>query len=219
MSDADVIHGGVHNMILAQSRDSAAASRDMPSLMASMLREDGWRVLVRPKDGRRFEHRTIQDWVLGPAWAGLHWPSWETLYGVLRTNTKDGPEVIRLLIEAGAPRPTDVDRKVDVEKARAQAAIISQGTRTDLDEHLSNRKKLSGGGTNQDYLLRRLAREAPDILASYERGEFPSAAAAARAAGIAKKESPMALVRRAWKNASAKERKQIIAWINEQAAS
>jgi hypothetical protein len=184
MSDPDVLHGGLHNMILSQSRDSAAAARDMPSLMVSMLREDGWRVLVRPKDGRRFEHRTIDDWVLGPTWAGLHWPNWETLYGVLRTNTKDGPEAIRLLIAAGAPKPEDVDRELLVKKAKADGNEVGQGTRTDLSEPTALSGKLKRGTGNRDHILRRLARTSPETLAAYQNGGM-SAAAAAKAAGIA----------------------------------
>jgi hypothetical protein len=44
-----------------------------------------------------------------------------------------------------------------------------------------------GDGRNSAaYLLRRLARDHEDILARYERGEFPSVKAAAREAGIVK---------------------------------
>jgi hypothetical protein len=42
------------------------------------------------------------------------------------------------------------------------------------------------GGTSAAYLLRRLARDHEDIVARYERGEFPSVKAAAREAGIVK---------------------------------
>jgi hypothetical protein len=42
------------------------------------------------------------------------------------------------------------------------------------------------GSRNTSYLLRRLARDHPDILAAYERGEFKTPTAAARAAGIIK---------------------------------
>jgi hypothetical protein len=183
MSDPDVLHGGLHNMILAQSRDSAAASRDMPSLMASMLRENGWRVLVRPKDGKRFEHDTIADWVLGPAWGGLDWPNWETLYGVLRTNAKDGPEVLRLLQEAGAPPPKDVDRKFLVESTPKlpEHGKIGRG-RNRGDIITSNGKR----GTSAAYLVSRLKREAPAIAAKFATGGFRSARDAAMAAGIIK---------------------------------
>jgi hypothetical protein len=74
-----------------------------------------------------------------------------------------------------------------------------------------------GRGNSSPYRLRRLAREAPEILEAYERGEFKSVAAAARAAGFEKTEKPLTVLRRIWKKASTKEREQIIAWINQQA--
>ena len=43
---------------------------------------------------------------------------------------------------------------------------FSQGTRTDLDEPLSNGKMLAGGGNTGAYLLRRLARSHPATLAA-----------------------------------------------------
>ena len=45
-------------------------------------------------------------------------------------------------------------------------------------------KRQGGGGNSAAYLLRRLARDYPDILTAYERGEYPSARAAAITAGI-----------------------------------
>lgn len=45
------------------------------------------------------------------------------------------------------------------------------------------------GGTGAAYLLRRLARDFPDILIAYERGEYRSVRAAAKAAGIIKEKS------------------------------
>jgi hypothetical protein len=99
------------------------------------------------------------------------------------------------------------------------ATTIQPGTKSDL-ELPYNVRKLSeqggDGGNSTSYRLRRLAREAPEILEAYERGEFKSVAAAARAAGFEKTEKPLTVLRRIWKNASTKEREQIIAWINQQ---
>ena len=39
-------------------------------------------------------------------------------------------------------------------------------------------------GETKDYLARRLARDAPEILAAYGRGEYPTIKEAAKAAGI-----------------------------------
>jgi hypothetical protein len=48
---------------------------------------------------------------------------------------------------------------------------------------------MSRQGTSAAYLLRRLARDHPEILAAYEAGEFPSVRAAAKEAGIIKEPS------------------------------
>ena len=56
-----------------------------------------------------------------------------------------------------------------VERFRPDGDRISQGTRTDLDEHRTNSPKLRSG-TSHATLLRRLARHAPDTLAAYEQG-------------------------------------------------
>ena len=42
------------------------------------------------------------------------------------------------------------------------------------------------GGNSASYLLRRLARQSPETLEAYERGEFRSVRAAALSAGIVK---------------------------------
>ena len=68
----------------------------------------------------------------------------------------------------------------------------SQGTRT--DQHVYDINKLKRGGTGAAYLLRRLARERPDLLDAFERGAFKSARAAAIAAGIVKPPTPLNVV-------------------------
>ncbi len=71
--------------------------------------------------------------------------------------------------------------------------------------------QLPRGSTNASYLLRRLARDHPDILAGYERGAFKTPTAAARAAGIKVDVSPLTELRRAWKRASPEEREAFLA--------
>jgi hypothetical protein len=76
------------------------------------------------------------------------------------------------------------------ELARAQAEHRKPG-RPPL-KNLSNGKasKVSGGGNNSEYLLRRLARDAPAILKAYEDGKYKSVRAAAKAAGLVKTPTP-----------------------------
>jgi hypothetical protein len=62
--------------------------------------------------------------------------------------------------------------------ARAQVEHRPQGKNHEFPSLHGNR------GNNVDYLLRRIEREAPEFLDAYQRGEFTSARAAAKAAGI-----------------------------------
>ncbi len=57
---------------------------------------------------------------------------------------------------------------------------------------LSNR-----GGNKAEYLVRRLKRDAPHIAEAVGRGEYPSAWAAAKAAGIMKDQTPLERVQAA----------------------
>lgn len=67
-----------------------------------------------------------------------------------------------------------------------------QGKRNDL-EHLSNGRKLQGGGNGVEYTLRRLARDHEDIFTKVKSGEL-SVNAAAIAAGIRKKPTPAEII-------------------------
>jgi hypothetical protein len=99
--------------------------------------------------------------------------------------------LIEIVKEMGGEQLELNFRDMQAELAKAQARHRKQGTRTDLQR--DNVTKLRGkggssdGGNSGSYLLRRLARDHPVILARYERGEFKSVRAAAIEAGIIKK--------------------------------
>ena len=69
--------------------------------------------------------------------------------------------------------------------------------------------------TSRSYLLRRLARQMPEILGRYERGEFKSVRAAALAAGIIREKTPLEILRSVWAKASEGERETFLSEINE----
>lgn len=69
------------------------------------------------------------------------------------------------------------------------------------------------GGTGAAYLLRRL-----DILARYERGEFKSVCATAKAAGLIKEPSPLEQIQKLWKRLDRWGRKQHLEWTLHQCA-
>ena|SRR5215831_18944202 len=64
----------------------------------------------------------------------------------------------------------------------------------------------SGRGTSQRYLLARIKRDHPDIFAAVERGEYRSARAAAKAAGIIPEMTPLDYLHRYWRQVSPEDR-------------
>jgi hypothetical protein len=109
----------------------------------------------------------------------------------------------QLLTDFGEKQKGVTVRNVRVQLATAQAKHRKQGART--DQHVDNINKLKRGGDGAQYLLRRLAREKPEILAAYERGDFKSVRAAAIAAGIVTLPTPLDQLRKDWKKASPRE--------------
>jgi len=96
--------------------------------------------------------------------------------------------------------------------AEAEAEIADENEkRGKANPHNDVMRASQGNATS--YLLRRLAREAPEILAQYERGEFKTPTAAARAAGFKVGPSGLQKLHRAWKHASPEEREMFLAEI------
>jgi hypothetical protein len=97
--------------------------------------------------------------------------SWEFLVGIVAEFAGDGDEI-------------------NVEAMRADLAKAQVEHRKQGKHQPTNSRKIGRQGPdNRERLLRRLARDYPDILARYERGEFKSVRAAAIAAGIIKRPS------------------------------
>jgi hypothetical protein len=92
--------------------------------------------------------------------------------------------------------------------AKAQAEHRGQGTRTDLLPAIG-RKSGEQGSNNRERILRRLARERPDILRRYEDGEFKSARSAAVEAGFIKVPSPFESVQKLLAKMSVTDRRRL----------
>lgn len=166
----EVISGTTHNRLLGAAVDTAHGFRVVPGLMLSMLREDGWRRMVRPIDGREFVNETVHEWVLGEPWGGLHFPSWDALYAML-DRSDDGPECKQRLIELGAP----------ANGAAADARPVAAPGRPRKGEQ----RTPLGKGNSVDRLSARLQVEKPELAADVIAGRL-SAHAAAVQAGIRK---------------------------------
>jgi len=106
--------------------------------------------------------------------------SWEALLAIVGELTGDPDLTPEMMI---------------TELARAQACGRSQGTRTDLLP-APGRKLGKQGSNNKERILRTLARDHPAVFARYKAGEFDSAKAAGRAAGIVKDTKPFDQIRK-----------------------
>ena len=87
--------------------------------------------------------------------------------------------------------------------ARAQAVEVRQGA------HVDNvNMSVIRGGNGSEYLLRRLAKTAPDFLDRYEAGEFKSVRAASIAAGHIKVATVLQRLLKLWEKATEAERRK-----------
>jgi len=166
----DVIAGSVHNMILNATRDTVHGFKVLPGLILSMLDGDQWRRLVRPVDGAVFTHETVEEWVLGEPWGGLNFPSWDSLYAVLK-RAESGREAMHKLVEIGAP-------------ANGVAADAREVAATGRPLKGEQHSPL-GKGASVDRTVAKLKRDNPALAAQVIAGQI-SAHAAAIEAGFRK---------------------------------
>jgi hypothetical protein len=90
-----------------------------------------------------------------------------------------------------------IKRQEEVPLARAQAkAVDPKGGRPNKETPTKGRSLGKQGPNTNERLLRRLARDHPDTLDAYERGEYPSVRAAAIAAGIIKPPTPFEQIKK-----------------------
>lgn len=99
-----------------------------------------------------------------------------------------------------------------IERARAAPLKGHGGKRSRDDEDDGQVEHINLGGTSAEYLARRLARDAPEILNRLEAGEFKSVRAAAKEAGIVKAPEPGRMLRRWWGEADQATRLEFLEW-------
>ena len=92
--------------------------------------------------------------------------------------------------------------------ARAQAVEVRQGQPKKESNPDNIRNTFHSGGTGSEYLLRRLAKTAPDFLDRYEAGEFKSVHAASIAAGHIKVATVLERLLKLWEKATEVERRK-----------
>jgi hypothetical protein len=162
-----------------------------------------------------FDNPTVADWILGDPWPGFKFPDWATLYALLGKNLEHGAECLARLQAEGAPTPQQAEQAFQAKLARTRPVLP---THEQAGAMGGRGKKGSypitgfpGRGTSASYLARRLRRDRPDVFEAFERGDYPSLKAAARAAGIVRVPSLVDRMLALWSHASASERDEFLA--------
>ena len=155
--------------------------------------------MVRPLDGREFVNETVEQWVMGEPWAGLHFPSWDSLYAML-DRSDHGAECKELLVALGAPAN---GAAADARPVRKEIGRPKKG------EQCTPLKK----GNSTGRLVGRLKRGHPELAEEVIAGRM-SAHAAAIAAGIRKQKSALDNLMHWWGKADDRERSEFTRWLH-----
>lgn len=180
-----------------------------------------WRKRAMPPNGKIFELDRFEDYLMKPFREGLGFTSWWTLHSALETQGFDGAQAIKLV----KAEVSDYDAKVDFDHRRnLQAANPArnphggarpirneneQGYIVSLEDTKSEQR-----GNSAAHIVALLKRDHPEIAQQLAHGEFKSARAAGIAAGIVRVPTPLDLLRKDWKKATAKQRKIFLAEIS-----
>lgn len=186
-------------------------TRQLPSHIRTMLGHNDfgqplWQRREMPPEGKLFELDRFEDYLTKPFRQGLGFKSWWTIHCTLETQGADGLSAIAMIkAEIGAKNYND---RVEKDRWRilgeGREARDGPGRPKQDDKVIVN--DLSKGQSTQARIIARLKRDAPDIAEQLARGEFKSAAAAARAAGFKIDPSPISQLRRWWRRAPEDER-------------
>lgn len=186
-------------------------TRQLPSHIQAMLGHNHfgqplWQRREMPPDGKLFELDRFEDYLTKPFRQGLGFKSWWTIHCTLETQGQEGLSAIAMIkAEIGAENYND---RVEKDRWRilheGREARDGPGRPKQDDKVIVN--DLSKGQSTRARIIARLKRDRHDIAERLARGEFKSAAAAARAAGFKIDPSPISQLRRWWKRAADDER-------------
>jgi hypothetical protein len=176
-----------------------------------------WQERRVPPDGRTFTTATFDAYLLRPAREGLEMPSLLMVHKLCEANAEHGARAITLLEQAIPDYQIRV--KVDLAYVR-DAQVTPVDTRQEAGAKGGRGKKAPDNvrsfyGNDASYLIRRLKRKAPEIAAALARGEYPSARAAALAAGIIQPPDPVAAIQRAYARLTPEQQRDIRKWMAE----
>lgn len=186
-------------------------TRQLPSHIRAMLGHNDfgqplWQRREMPPEGKLFKLDRFEDYLTKPFRQGLGFKSWWTIHCTLETQGADGLSAIAMIkAEIGSENYND---RVEKDRWRilheGREARDGPGRPKQDDKVIVN--DLSKGQSTRGRIIARLKRDRHDIAEQLARGEFKSAAAAARAAGFKIDPSPISQLRRWWRRAPEDER-------------
>ena len=136
------------------------------------------------------------------AWKALGVPSFDMLCTTELRLSSDEVEAIQA---SGTHQKLGIVL-AKAQHAREQAVEVRQGQPKKESNRSNGTNTLQTSGNGSEYLLRRLAKTAPDILDRYEAGEFKSVRAASIAAGHIKVATVLERLLKLWEKATEAER-------------
>ena len=138
------------------------------------------------------------------AWKALGVPSFDML---CTTQLRLSSDEVAAIQKSGKHQKLGIVL-AKAQHARAQAVEVRRGGDQRSDSTKPDNIRIDSGGTGSEYLLRRLAKTAPDILDRYEAGEFKSVRAASIAAGHIKVATVLQRLLKLWEKATEAERRK-----------
>jgi hypothetical protein len=148
-----------------------------------------------PRHGEVFTFKSLRDFVVHPE--GLDIPNWRPFMKALQAQDNGSAakdlywRMVRLdaMLDPLVGSAPNLGRAPIVEMPPLNPAGINQYSnkenRIGYHDNVSSMR-----GTSEEYVVRRLKRDAPDLAVALARGEFPSARAAGIAAGFIKPSPP-----------------------------
>lgn len=165
-----------------------------------------WKRRVLPPEGKVVELERFEDYLLLPVREGFGLPSLHFVDGALKLLGKKGQKALAALRQ----EIPDWDARIEKERLSQtvkEAPVLAESRRPTKQEQADNRDigTVNRGSNSATYLTARIKRDAPDIAARLERGEFKSVRAAAIEAGIVKVATPLDAALAAYRRLSPEE--------------
>ncbi len=180
-AEKDLRHGTSHSLDMVISKLSLllGGTRDFPGPL--------WRRMAVPPDGKIVEHDYLTSFFLKPPREGMGFRSLAQVDFLVREGGRDGAEVLAM-IEGELPNWSELVAADKAQRIAKEAQPMAKpGRPSKSEEEKKPSPRSIKYGETSEYLAARLRRDHPEIAAKAARGEFPSIKAAARAAGIVRK--------------------------------